>query len=101
MGGARGASQDVVDAAASCAAAMARTTPATLRWWFLEDALVALSEAEDLLADDRSDDAVDALFVALSLLSDAIDATPGVVADDLAHAALDAATRAVAAVAGI
>ena len=78
---------------------MGLSTAATLRWWFLEDALVALAEAEDLLVDGRRDEAIEALFAALGLLSDAIDATVDPVADDPANAALDGATRAVAAAA--
>jgi hypothetical protein len=91
------ACDDVVEAAAALADGLARTTPATIRWYFLEDALVALAEAEDLLLDKRRKEAVDALLSALGLISDAIDATePGGLGPDPATTALEAATRATA-----
>jgi hypothetical protein len=88
---------DVVDAAAACSAAIDATPPGSLRAFFLEDALFALTDAEEHLVAHHSTAAVDALFTALGLLSDAIDATETVgVADDVT-VALDLATRAVAA----
>ena len=88
---------DVIDAAAACATALDTTPAETLRFCFLEDALVLLVEAEDLLVDHRRPEAVDALFAALSLLSDAIDAAEALRHDDPAAEALDLATHAVAA----
>jgi hypothetical protein len=91
------ACDDVVEAATAVAEALGDTTPATIRWYFLEDALVALAETEDLLMDHRRREAVDALLSALGLISDAIEATEQALVADPAHQALDIATRAVAA----
>jgi hypothetical protein len=88
---------DVVDAAAACSTAIDATMPGTLRGYFLDDALLALADAEELLVDHRLSAAVDALFTALGLLSDAIDATEGSPVADPAARALELATHAVAA----
>jgi hypothetical protein len=88
---------DVVDAAAACSTAIDTTEQGSLRAFFLEDALFALTDAEEHLVAHRSAAAVDALFTALGLLSDAIDATETVGTADEVTVALDLATRAVAA----
>ena len=87
---------DVVDAATACVEAIDATPPATLRSYFLEDALTALGEAEELLVEHDLHPAVEALFRALGLLSDAIDASAAIHPADPASRALEFATHAVA-----
>lgn len=88
---------DVVDAATACSAALQEAPPASLRAMFLDEALVLLAEAEELLVGREMAEAVEALFAALGLLSDGIDAAEPSPHGDEAARALDLATRAVAA----
>jgi hypothetical protein len=88
---------DIIEAAAVCDTAIAATPMGTLSAFFLEDAHTALSEAQYLLTEDDIARAIDELYNALGLLSDAIDASDVAPPVDLASIALTLASRAIAA----